>query len=557
MAEFKINGRMKVRTLKEMFKNEFKGTLRVYDGNKSTDTTADDEQTIASIKNSNGVKEGVLECRASRTVGKFIEEAWTKFGLKVKVASPDNWVLALDGITLSKLKDIPNNARKADMESLLSYKRDENTEKESKKDKKKVKKITVNLNFTDSDIKQTDYFLINNPKEFLYFYKNSDKYELSGSFIRHLIEDSEDWTDFGGRESLYTSTFNIESDVTCDITVEENNEVIFEEEEYELECTSISEEDIESIKTNSEEENIVNYVNNYNENQWFDPFGFNRANIFRKNTYTQKYSDTFYLACGKYCSYITVSFEFEIPEDETFDISKFKLYETNYEYCDGENENWINPMIAVYNDNLVLAGSCDDIDIYNEYDNYFLAFDNQTSLINLNDWTPARLNFSDPCTICDCKYEISKTSNEDEAKEIFEWYKKSNDKDTTIEFIRKNQDNINWNCISDNIRNYPIEFIREFKDMLDWDKVTMAIFKYDDSTESMTADLNFFKEFKIYIRPWFIINVPDIDKNILIELLKLFEGPFSRLCDERWTLFNETQTFNSEEDEYIQKLKSK
>ena len=299
------------------------------------------------------------------------------------------------------------------------------------------------------------------------------------------------------------------------------------------------------------------YVNNYNENQWFDPFGFNRANIFRKNTYTQKYSDTFYLACGKYCSYITVSFEFEIPEDETFDISKFKLYETNYEYCDGENENWINPMIAVYNDNLVLAGSCDDIDIYNEYDNYFLAFDNQTSLINLNDWTPARLNFSDPCTICDCKYEISKTSNEDEAKEIFEWYKKSNDKDTTIEFIRKNQDNINWNCISDNIRNYPIEFIREFKDMLDWDKVTMAIFKYDDSTESMTADLNFFKEFKVYIRPWFIINVPDIDKNILIELLKLFEGPFSRLCDERWTLFNETQTFNSEEDEYIQKLKSK
>ena len=29
--------------------------------------------------------------------------------------------------------------------------------------------------------------------------------------------------------------------------------------------------------------------------------------------------------------------------------------------------------------------------------------------------------------------------------------------------------------------------------MLNWDKVTMAIFKYDDSTESMTADLNFFK----------------------------------------------------------------
>lgn len=552
MAEFKINGRMKVRTLKEMFKNEFKGTLRVYDGNKSTDVTADDEQTIASIKNSTGMKEGVLECRASRTVGKFIEEAWTKFGLKLKVASPDNWVLALDGITLSKLKDIPNNAKKSDMESLISYKRSENIEK-----KGKVKKITVNLNFEDCDIKQTDYFLINNPKEFLYFYKNSDRYELSGSFIQHLIEDSDNWTDFGGRESKYTSTFNIESDVTCNITVEENDEVIFEEEEYELECTEISEDETQSIKTNSERKCIIDYINDYKENLWFDPFGINRADIFSKNNYTQRYSDIFYLACGKYCSYMTVSFEFEIPEEETFDISKLKLYESNYEYCDGENENWINPMIAIYNDNIVLTGSCDDFDINNEYDNYFLALDNKTSLINLIDWTPNRFDFSDPNTITDCTNEISNTSNEQEAKEILEWYEKSNDKNTTVEFIRENQDKINWNCISDNIRNYPVEFIREFKDKLNWDKVTMAIFKYDDSTESMTADLNFFKEFKEYISPNFLINVPDIDKNILIELLKLFEDSFSRFWDGQWTIFNETQTFTKEENEYIQKMADK
>ena len=37
MAEFKIDGRMKVKTLKEKFKEEFGGTLRVYNGNKTAD----------------------------------------------------------------------------------------------------------------------------------------------------------------------------------------------------------------------------------------------------------------------------------------------------------------------------------------------------------------------------------------------------------------------------------------------------------------------------------------------------------------------------------------
>ena len=46
MAEFKIDGRMTVRQLKENFKNEFEGTLRVYNGREK----ADDNATLAAIR---------------------------------------------------------------------------------------------------------------------------------------------------------------------------------------------------------------------------------------------------------------------------------------------------------------------------------------------------------------------------------------------------------------------------------------------------------------------------------------------------------------------------
>ena len=118
MAEFKIDGRMTVRTLKENFKNTFEGTLRVYDGREK----ADDSATLASIRK-NDVKTGEYVCRGSRTVGKFIEEMEEVFGISIKVASPDDWVLALDGITLANLKNIKKNATKADMEELVAYKR--------------------------------------------------------------------------------------------------------------------------------------------------------------------------------------------------------------------------------------------------------------------------------------------------------------------------------------------------------------------------------------------------------------------------------------------------
>ena len=118
-AELKISGKMSVKKLKEHFKNEFGGTLRVYDGRSK----ADDDARLASIRRNEDAKGGELVCNGHLTVGSFERRMRDIFGIKVQVATPDDWTLALDGVTLAKLKDIPEKCSKADMESLVAYKR--------------------------------------------------------------------------------------------------------------------------------------------------------------------------------------------------------------------------------------------------------------------------------------------------------------------------------------------------------------------------------------------------------------------------------------------------
>ena len=117
-AELKISGKMSVKKLKENFKNEFGGTLRVYDGRSK----ADDDARLASIRRKDDARVGELVCNGHLTVGSFERRMRDIFGIKVQVATPDDWTLALDGVTLAKLKDIPEKSSKADMESLVAYK---------------------------------------------------------------------------------------------------------------------------------------------------------------------------------------------------------------------------------------------------------------------------------------------------------------------------------------------------------------------------------------------------------------------------------------------------
>lgn len=121
MAKFKITPKTTVADLKEQFGNEVGCVLRVYDGRSE----APDGANLVSL----GAKEGELECRTSRTVGKFEEAFQDELNLKVKVYTKDNWVKVLDGITLATAGQLPNGMTKAKMEEHLSYQRDEECER--------------------------------------------------------------------------------------------------------------------------------------------------------------------------------------------------------------------------------------------------------------------------------------------------------------------------------------------------------------------------------------------------------------------------------------------
>lgn len=97
MAEFNINGRMTVASLRKQFKESFGATLRVYKGAKF----ADEKATLASIRSGENVKGGELVCRGNLQVGNFEAKMKEKFGIKVQVANPDNTKLVSDNITLA------------------------------------------------------------------------------------------------------------------------------------------------------------------------------------------------------------------------------------------------------------------------------------------------------------------------------------------------------------------------------------------------------------------------------------------------------------------------
>ncbi|MDD6621522.1 MAG: hypothetical protein PUE90_02195 [Bacteroidales bacterium] len=93
--ELKIDGRMKVKTLKSQFKAAFGATLRVYKGKKF----ADDDATLASIRGE-GAKGGELTVGGNLKVGSFENKVKELYGIEVQVATPDDSKLADNSITL-------------------------------------------------------------------------------------------------------------------------------------------------------------------------------------------------------------------------------------------------------------------------------------------------------------------------------------------------------------------------------------------------------------------------------------------------------------------------
>ena len=96
MADFTITGRMKVKTLKADFKENFGSTLRVYNGQKF----ADDDATLASIRVGEA-KGGEVKINGKMLVGNFETKILEEFGIKVQVADIENTKLISDSITLT------------------------------------------------------------------------------------------------------------------------------------------------------------------------------------------------------------------------------------------------------------------------------------------------------------------------------------------------------------------------------------------------------------------------------------------------------------------------
>ena len=201
MAKFKITQKTTVAELKEQFRNEVGGVLRIYDGRSQAAETA----TLVSI----GAKEGELECRTSRTVGKFEEAFQEDLNLKVKVYTKDNWVKVLDGITLETASQLPNGMTKAKMEEYLSYKREETAPEtaaskktaESASDYNSLKKadvVTLDLPSADGLERAQDW-----SKDYLYGYMNANeewviqpKYSYSNDFSENVASvqiDDDKW----------------------------------------------------------------------------------------------------------------------------------------------------------------------------------------------------------------------------------------------------------------------------------------------------------------------------------------------------------------------------
>ena len=96
MADLSISGKMKVKTLKANFKEEYGSTLRVYVGKKF----ADDDATLASIRKEDA-KGGEVKINGKMLVGNFEKKILEEFGIIIQVATPDDSKLSDNSLTLS------------------------------------------------------------------------------------------------------------------------------------------------------------------------------------------------------------------------------------------------------------------------------------------------------------------------------------------------------------------------------------------------------------------------------------------------------------------------
>jgi hypothetical protein len=94
-----VDGRQKVKTLKEAFKNEFGVSIRVYYGKKF----ADDDATLASIRAEGAPSKADFEVHGNTKVGKVEKQFKEALGISVQIENAAGG-LADNEVSLSSLK---------------------------------------------------------------------------------------------------------------------------------------------------------------------------------------------------------------------------------------------------------------------------------------------------------------------------------------------------------------------------------------------------------------------------------------------------------------------
>ena len=94
-----INGRMKVKTLKKQFMDEFGLQIRIYDGR----SFADEDATLAAIRKGDS-KGGEFSPGMNTKVGNLEEKIMELFGIKTQIAGSDDSYLCDNKLTLSKAR---------------------------------------------------------------------------------------------------------------------------------------------------------------------------------------------------------------------------------------------------------------------------------------------------------------------------------------------------------------------------------------------------------------------------------------------------------------------
>lgn len=178
-----INGRIKVKTLKQQFKDEFWLSIRIYDGR----SFANDEATLASIRKGDS-KGGEFSPRKNTKVGNLEDKIEEMFGIKTQIAGSDNSYLCDNDLTLAGAfeedeKKIAKKEKKAALKEKESEVKSDSTD-DSLSDTKTIKIPNISeimLYTVDMDI--DDVYSLEDPEELVSFVNNKLSEEATQVYL--------------------------------------------------------------------------------------------------------------------------------------------------------------------------------------------------------------------------------------------------------------------------------------------------------------------------------------------------------------------------------------